>query len=367
MKFRKIILALVRLGVLHFQKLWWRFFRGSVKDVRVFTSPSQCEYKFIVIYASYLASPDVYARDLLSLFKQKGGYVIFITNHHSPRPDRISPDLADAYINNGGYGRDMGQYQSGTRFVKEQFKEEVPEKIIYCNDSFFYVERGDHAFLDELLNSQYDMVGTFENPGPERVRTPWFVSSWLFSVSAGLFRSKNFSDFFRRYKAINNKLHAVRHGEVALTRVALDYSGKIRAIYNNKYLLAIFRESVAKNGATVAASLIPAPMCDEYEAQFQASATRPHFVDYVERNLYRFSPTHIFHFILLKETDFPFVKKDLFWAGWAQYDQLSELESIIAESVSQETASKLSAYFRLRGRLSDASFWVRFWAIVGLK
>ena len=261
----------------------------------------------------------------------------------------------------------MGQYQSGTRFVKERFAETIPEKVIYCNDSFFYIERGGHGFLDELLDSQYDLVGTFENPGPEHVRTPWFVSSWLFSVSAGMFRSKSFSEFFRKYKAINNKSHAVRNGEVALTRVALDYSGKIRAIYNNKYLLSVLRVFAEKNGARVAASSIPAPMCNEYEVRFRAPATKHHFIEYVERNLYRFSPTHMFHFILLGETDFPFVKKDLFWAGWAHYDQLNDLEAILARSVSQETASKVAGYFRLRGRLADASFWTRFGAIVGLK
>jgi len=372
MRLQKVLLLSARLSVLGAQLARATLFPPKAIEIKENCEFDKNKHQFICIIATYQKKLDKFTYNFLLNFKRRGGFIVLSANHQKMNFIDLPKDCVDVFIKNENFGRDVGAYKSATLFIYKKLKGDLPEKIIYCNDSVFFIDRKDDSWLEQLLDTNYDFIGTFENPSAEEIRQPWFISSWLFSVSRGLFESSQYIEFFRSFKPVNNKRFLVKSGEIRLSKVALSYSKRVKSIYSNKYLLNEFKQYAKKVGHEKAASILPRSIREDYEAKYKRPANSNHFIDHVCRNFYRFSPTHIFTMFLLQQTKFPFIKKDLFWSGWVGFDQLGTLDKIMYKIFSDEVSDldsyyQIKAYFRLRSKWVDEPFSGRLQVILGLK
>ncbi|WP_430227297.1 hypothetical protein [Paraburkholderia tropica] len=364
---KKLIVPLLRLVTIRYQLLKWRLFPKKARSITELNAFDLAKHRFILIYASFQQYPNANAKALLSVFRKKGAYIVFVTNHPNPKKGEVSDEVVDVFIDNNSHGRDIGQFRTATLYIQGKYGEDVTPKIIYANDSIFFLDRGDSSFVDQLLDERSDFVGTFENSGHSAQGEPWFISSWLFSVSKGLFNSQEFRRYFLDYRSIDNKLYAVRAGEQGLSRIALKYSERVKAIYSNEYLLKLLATCVADSGAQYASGLLSENIRGDFEARFRALPTDDELVRFVSRNLYQHSPAHVFAIFLLCETNYQFVKKDMFWSGAVQYDQLMKFTEVLSDVASRDQVAEMLSFFLRKGRLADASLTIRTGAAIGLQ
>lgn len=364
---KKSIVPLLRLVTVRYQLLKWRLFPKKARSITELNAFDRAKYRFILIYASFQQRPNANAVALLSLFRKKGAYIVFVTNHPNPKKEEVSDEVVDVFIDNNSHGRDIGQFRTATLYIQEKYGQDVTPKVVYANDSIFFVDRGDSSFVDQLLDEDNDFIGTFENSGHSAQGEPWFISSWLFSVSADFFNSNEFRRFFLDYRSIDNKMHAVRAGEQGLSRIALKYSERVKAIYSNEYLLDLLETCVTDSGAQYASGLLSENIRGDFEGRFRTLPTDEELVRFVSRNLYRHSPAHVFAILLLRETNYQFVKKDMFWCGAVQYDQLTKFTEILSNVANYDQIAEIMSFFLRKGRLADTSWTTRIGAAIGLQ
>jgi len=326
------------------------------------------DHRFIFVYATYSDRIDRFSHDYISCMRKHGGYIIYVTNNVNFDEQVIDLSGVDVFIRSHGHGLDFGQYQIATKYIVNNIGENVPEKIIYSNDSVFFFDQGNYDFLDKLLDSDYDFVGPFEVSGLG-IHSPWQVAAWLFSVSKALFYSDQFQNFWSNYIPITNKIHAIRNGEHKLTKAALSFSGKVNIIYDNDYLIELFGNYVEKNCAENVVNLISSLLIRNYESKFifdENIVNYSNLTYYIKHNLFIYPPSHMFALFLLKEESFPFLKKDIFLFNFVTYDKLPVLEEILCEILGDDAAKEVIRYYLKRGRATEAPLKKRLLIRLGL-
>lgn len=356
---RIILIALIRLYFYFFSRIKISYIRAikeiKIKELNYF---SKKNYKFILVFASYSSLLEDSTKQLLCRYRDGGGYIVLVSNHPKPiiSPGRNEP--IDVFIHNNGLGRDFGQFKIATDYIFKKIGKNIPEKVIYTNDSVFFVgdSRSDF-FLDDLLNSAFDYVGLFENSGDGLRNKKWFASSWLFSISKTLFLSKIYQDFFRKYTPYNLKWHAVLNGEVKLSQVVLRFSNRVKIIFDNMSLINFATDFIQNQGVYEFMEYMPSPFKRDY---FLANGiiNANTVISYLERNLYLYSPLHIFNIFLLSQKKFFYVKKDLFFSRNLEYNHLHLLEKSLY-FLDRNQKLQLIRLLRLKGKPEDLSIYQR--------
>lgn len=362
----KGILSLVGFFAPIFQMLAYRCLPKRREKITELNEWDAQKYRFILVYVGFATAIDDFAKNYLRDFKERGAYVVFVTNNPTFKQPADASAWMDVFIDNGNQGWDFAQYKTATKYLMDRLGQNVPSKIVYANDSIFYVKRDRSSFVDRLLNESFDFVGAFEISGVARY-SPWHVSGWLYSVSRELFLSGQFQGFWSRYIPIKNKRHAIRKGEHKLTQAALSFSGKYDVIYSNAYLIEALKRSVENRGQLEASDLISTAFHDLWEQKFWKAMEGEGVVPFVAQNLYRFSPLHVFLMLLLIDEGFPFIKKDLFWLNSVTYDKLVELDKVLRSISSDDMARKIKAFFLRKGRISEADLKTKFLVHAGLR
>ena len=324
--------------------------------IKKLTNFSKKKHSFILVFASYSELLEESSKQLLRRFRNGGGYIVFVSNYlnHKIYLDKNTP--IDVFINSNGLGRDFGPFKIATNYISEKIGKNIPEKVIYTNDSVFYVggSRG-NIFLDDLLNSEFDYVGLFENSGDDLIAKKWFVSTWYFSVSKTFFLSKVYQKFFKTYTPHNLKFHAVLIGEVGLSQVALNFSSRLKVIFNNELLINLAKKFVNKHGVDEFMKYMPSPFKRNYWLENKINNSNL-VISYLEQNLYLYSPTHIFNIFLLYQKKFFYVKKDLFYSGHYEYNHFNLLEKSLF-FINWRQKLELIRSLRIKGMPGDYSIY----------
>jgi len=348
---------IIRLIFYFFSLIQIYFYRATRKiKIKKLTNFSKRKHSFILVFASYSALLEESTKQLLRRYRNCGGYIVFVSNYSNPKICLGKNTPIDVFINNNNLGRDFGMFKIATNYISEKIGKNIPEKVIYTNDSVFYVggSRG-NIFLEDLLNTAFDYVGLFENSGDGLIAKKWFVSSWLFSVSKTLFLSKVYQKFFRTYNPHNLKFHAVLKGEVGLSQVALNFSSRLKVIFNNELLINLAKYFIKKHGVNKFMEYMPSPFKINYWLEHKINNLNL-VISYLERSLYLYSPTHIFNIFLLYQKKIFYVKKDLFYSYNLEYNHFNLLEKSLF-FLNWRQKKELIKSLRIKGKPSDFSIY----------
>jgi rhamnan synthesis protein F len=109
-------------------------------------------------------------------------------------------------------GRDFGSHKYGTAYLSSLGESNI-KQVAYCNDSIFIRPSVLKKFLEVLRDLPDDYIGTTET-----YQFHYHIHSWFFAVSGNVFNSSLFQDFFRKYRPVSYRRHVIHRGEIRLTR-----------------------------------------------------------------------------------------------------------------------------------------------------
>lgn len=174
---------------------------------------------------------------LLSTLKSKNINTIVVCNGPIDKKyiGEISP-FCHRILVRKNIGRDFGAYRSATlKLVSEKIE---INRILYFNDSVYFLSNGSFpAVIDQMLVSNYDAVGTFENH-----ETTYHMCSFAFCLSSAVFYNKKIIRFWKRYKPYSIRPHAISKGELRLSKKIVSQGYKIDIVFSSAKLSRLLHD-----------------------------------------------------------------------------------------------------------------------------
>ncbi|MDX2237140.1 MAG: rhamnan synthesis F family protein [Hyphomonadaceae bacterium] len=159
--------------------------------------------------------------NLIQLLAARNAAILLVCNGRLNEQSRarLGPMLWRS-IERPNYGRDFGAYQAG---VLHLLRERITAKrLIVANDSMFYDMARAPAMLERLITSERHFTAATENHEPA-----YHVGSFLFAVSDDVQTSHVWRKYWRAYKPSSSRLHAIRAGELGLSRALIKKGGYV--------------------------------------------------------------------------------------------------------------------------------------------
>jgi len=317
---------------------------------------------FIYIYAS--AEPELgeSSFNILKTVKELGGYIILVTNAKSYTFNDQARSLVDVFIDNNDTGWDFAEYKQASKYIYSNLSANDFSKVIYANDSVFYLPKKlkDEVLL--LLDDKRDVVSFFDGSANQH----YHLASWCLSISKNIFLDPVIRNFWNRYFEVKNKFYTIVRGEFGLSKALFSLSPNVFAVYNGFYLNSLAELNV-NNIKYVSAKLTADFFENRYFFYENNNQGADSFKDYVAHNLSSYPVPQTFAPLLLKFYDLSFIKKDLFWHESQSLNSLYFMFSILDEKINESYSNLIKSYFLKRGRISTAKFHVKIMVFLGIR
>lgn len=292
------------------------------------------------LFVHYEPSGEVSANVLriLSCLDRHGVQTILLCNHGLSDTQRdLMAQHCHSFVERGNRGFDFGAYKDGVHLLRE--KGYSPSRLVFLNDSVFYRQAGLDTFVEGLLED-HDAVAAFENWGEGH-----HLQSFALSVSARVFHAKAFQTFWRDYRPVDNRIHAIESGEKMLSDAILSAAGTSKVLYSTSALFAALESADAHE--SLEAIHIPILWRKEMEGKLgpdeeRSSALLREVIDIVSRT----SPIHAGAYLFPRYLDVPLFKKDLVYRERFKF---WELDHWARELLGEQEHSELLSLIRRRG------------------
>ena len=197
----------------------------------------------ILLFALYqkgVIRPDT--RRLLETIKAKGHYALVINTLKLDAPEEMA-DLCGSYIERFNFGRDFGSYKLGFQHVYKQGWDAKCDRVLMLNDSVYMSSNGRDAFIDDMMSSEYEALGSTEN-----YEIVHHLGSFCISFSGELLRRKRFRKFWDEYKRSDVRPTVIYGGEQQLSkalRKAVSSPAALSVLYGTPAFLQRLQEDEA--------------------------------------------------------------------------------------------------------------------------
>ena len=301
----------------------------------------------ICIFSIYSANGKI-LRSTLSLLKaiRKEGYgLVVVVNGQKITRGWFEGELGttDVVISRPNLGRDFAAYQTATNLVLDSKLSLC--RLLYCNDSVFYLDRNDPSnIFAHLVCSDDQWIGMTET-----YEHRYHVSSWCFQLSKEVLQSPAFVEFWRHYRPVDSRRHAIRRGEIGLTNALLSAGYVPKVLFDAGNLL---RMVLQKHDVRNHKRLLPEHWT------LQPEMASPSGLNGVLKWLFegeKLNQTNSLGILLISEAGFPFIKKAM---AFQSNCPISVILVILEERMSgfcMEAANEV----RLKGMRRTASPWKR--------
>jgi hypothetical protein len=227
--------------------------------------------------------------------------------------DSLTP-FCEQIISRSNIGQDFGAWKDGYIYCMENHLLTHTEWLLLCNDSNFFLGGG-HAttFITtlnrELSSTKSDLIALNKN------YECWqHYQSYFLCFHSRIFTKKAFNKFWEQYLPLNNRFHAIKKGEIALTRNIIG-SASASILFDSPKLHQAITEcnSPAEDilqylpkdslsNLQIAGEQLSQPINKVYLHQILA------YLDY-------HNPGHAYALLWVKFLKSPFLKKDLYRQG----------------------------------------------------
>jgi hypothetical protein len=211
---------------------------------------------------------------------------------------------SDVIISRPNRGRDFAAFQLATGLLLDRRKE--IDRLLYCNDSIFFLDKNDRKkVFSHLIASADPWVGITENHQPI-----YHVSSWCFQVSQEILKSPAFAAFWRSYLPIDSRIHAIKKGEIGISRTLLKAGFSPTVMFTANSLLRALLEKNRLNA--------PSHILNELGVFARADLNERTETTDAVRSLFqgeKHNQTAFLGVPFMAEMGFPFLKKDVVYRG----------------------------------------------------
>ena len=149
---------------------------------------------------------------LLHTAKEKGLYTFCVNNSRLQKYE-IEKDLIDCYIERFNFGRDFGSYQVGFKHLFSRGWDQKCPRLLLMNDSVFYSKKNLSEFLENLIQSEKEVLGATENH--ERHH---HIGSFCIAMGQRILQHPVFKKFWRNYSNSDIRPKVIDQGEIALSK-----------------------------------------------------------------------------------------------------------------------------------------------------
>ncbi len=182
----------------------------------------------LALYEKGVLRPDVLR--LLRAAKDAGLYVLAVNTLQLSDPASLK-GLVDCYIERPNFGRDFGSYQTGFQHVFNRGWHEKCPRLMMLNDSVFFSEERMPKFLQDMMTSDVEVLGSTENYEIE-----YHLGSFCISMSQSVLKQPVFRKYWRRYRLSDVRRTVIRNGEMRLSKTlkrCVSSPGQFRALYSS--------------------------------------------------------------------------------------------------------------------------------------
>lgn len=161
---------------------------------------------------------------------------------------RLSADVANRLLMHCNHlierrpiGRDFGSYQLGLRLLKEWGMYDRIDTLVLANDSMFY-HSGFSSIMTEVVGSLPAWAAIFEN-----FEFHYHAQSFFQVFGRPALDSAAFDKFWSSYKPLSSRRHAIRKGEVGLTRALVRGGFRPATYYTSKRIFNALNRWIANS------------------------------------------------------------------------------------------------------------------------
>jgi hypothetical protein len=316
------------------------------RDIKVDGDPTRLGEN-ICIFSIFSTNGKI-LRSTLSLLKavRKEGYgLVVVVNGQTVARGWFEGEIGtnDLVINRPNLGRDFAAYQIATNLLLDSGLS--IRRLLYCNDSIFYLDKNDpRNIFAHLMSSDDQWIGMTET-----YEHRYHVSSWCFQLSTDVLKSPAFVEFWKTYRPIDSRRHAIRRGEVGLTS-ALLWAGYVpKVLFDAGNLLRVVLQ---KHDGSNEKQLL------QQHCTLKPEMASTSVLNGILKSLFegeQLNQTNSLGVLLISEAGFPFIKKAM---AFQSNCPISVILVILEERMSGfclEAANEV----RLRGMRRTASPWKR--------
>ena len=164
----------------------------------------------LALYQKGRLRPDI--ENLLITAKQLGMYVLAINTLKILDPDSLKEKI-DCYIERPNFGRDFGSYKTGfLHLFKKGWEKQCP-RLLMLNDSVFYSKQNLVTFLNQMMNTDIEVLGATENHEIEH-----HLGSFCISLQASILQHARFKNYWKHYTNTDIRPKVIKRGEMKLSK-----------------------------------------------------------------------------------------------------------------------------------------------------
>jgi hypothetical protein len=167
-------------------------------------------------------------------------------------------DRCHKLIERANVGRDFGAYKDGVNFVLEHYPDVA--RLVLLNDSVFFLQKTIDRLIADL-NGPHDFIGVTETH-----QFHYHVQSFMLSFGKTALRSPAFVRFWKRYRPISTRRHAIHRGELRLTRRMTKAGFRPHILYQAVHLLPYLQRKPVREAIEVIRLLPTRARSDLYSA-----------------------------------------------------------------------------------------------------
>lgn len=205
----------------------------------------------LALYEKGELRPDVIR--LIKAARQEGLYILAVNTLKLRAPNALK-ELVDCYIERPNFGRDFGSYKTGFLHVFDKGWHEQCPRLLMINDSIFFSEERIPKFLNQMMTSDIEVLGSTENYEIE-----YHLGSFCIAMAQSILENVRFQKYWRSYRLTDVRPRVIKRGEMELSKVMkkiVSSPRQLSALYGSSYFLQKLNEDpslidfVLKNNRT---------------------------------------------------------------------------------------------------------------------
>lgn len=179
---------------------------------------------------------------LMKSLKANGCYVLAVNTLKLVAPDSLRANC-DCYIERFNFGRDFGSYKQGFMHVFDRGWDETCPRLLMINDSVFCVSDRIDAFVAEMMNPEFEVLGSTEN-----YEIIHHLGSFCIAMSNTVLRHRKFQAYWRNYRNSDVRPRVILKGEQMLSttlKSCVSAPQALRTLYGSSAFLNRLQDDAA--------------------------------------------------------------------------------------------------------------------------
>ncbi len=217
----------------------------EVKTDNIYSFNKDKKDNKVAIFAMYSDSGEINNNTIfyLSELKKYNDYIILVADNLilTNELSKIN-GIVDYFMFLRHEEYDFGSYKRGFAFLKNNDYLKYISNIVFCNDSVTYTGVSlkpffDSAYKNDFYGLTYHEYGYIKKLFRKKYkwgRTP-HIQSYLFSVSANIFKEKKFQRFMKSIKKEKDKKTIIYKYEIGLSKLLIELGYSLNTYYPQVY------------------------------------------------------------------------------------------------------------------------------------